>query len=71
MRRIAFVYNPYSGKGKIRNHFADIIDTFAKEDCEIVVVPTKAKGYCTDYIASQGKSFETICVAGGDGTVNE
>ena len=31
MKRLLFIYNLHSGKGLIRNHLADIIDTFNKE----------------------------------------
>lgn len=71
MKKLAFIFNPKSGKGKIENHLVDIINVFSKADYEITVVPTKGKNYCSDYIKNEGKRFEVVVVSGGDGTVNE
>lgn len=71
MKRLAFIYNPKSGKGKIENHFVDIMRAFSSGDFEVTVVPTKRKDHCKEYIASQGHRFDVVAVAGGDGTVNE
>lgn len=71
MKRLAFIYNPRAGKGKVKNHFADIIDAFSAEDYEITLVATKGKNHCRDYIADFGRQYDTVVVAGGDGTVNE
>lgn len=71
MKKMAFIYNPCSGKGRIENHFIDIINVFSKENYEITLMPTKHKNHCCEYIEKEGKRFDTIAVAGGDGTVNE
>ncbi|MBR5535199.1 MAG: diacylglycerol kinase family lipid kinase [Clostridia bacterium] len=71
MKKMAFVYNPRAGKGRIEGCFTDIINAFSKEDYEITLVPTKYKNHCREYIENEGKRFDTICVSGGDGTVNE
>ncbi len=71
MKRMAFIYNPKSGKGKIENSFVDIMNAFSKGDFEITVVPTKHKNHCMEYIKEQGHRFDIIAVCGGDGTVNE
>ena len=71
MKKIAFVYNPNAGKGKIKNCFADIVDVLAEDESEIVLFPTKRRNHCCEYIKNEGNRFEKIIVAGGDGTVNE
>lgn len=71
VKKLAFVYNPCSGKGRIENHFVDIINVFSKESYEITLMPTKYKNHCCEYIEKEGYRFDTIAVAGGDGTVNE
>ncbi|MBQ8540698.1 MAG: diacylglycerol kinase family lipid kinase [Clostridia bacterium] len=71
MKKIAFVYNPHAGKGKIENCFVDIVRAFSKEDCEITLMPTKRRNHCSEYIAHEGHRFDKIIIAGGDGTVNE
>lgn len=71
MKKLALIYNPYAGKGKIKTHLADIIDIFSDNGFEITVIPTKGKGHCRSFIQTDGTRFDKICVAGGDGTVNE
>jgi YegS/Rv2252/BmrU family lipid kinase len=71
MKKIAFVYNPNAGKGKIKSYFADIVEVFAKEESEITLFPTKRRNHCCEYIKSEGHRFDKVIVAGGDGTVNE
>lgn len=71
MKKTAFIYNPHSGKGKIGEHLNDIVSAFAKEENEITLVPTRCKNYCRNYIINEGHRFDEVCVAGGDGTVNE
>ena len=71
MKKIAFVYNPNAGKGKIENYFVDIVRVFSKEDCEITLMPTKRRNHCCEYILNEGCRFDKIIIAGGDGTVNE
>lgn len=71
MKKMAFVYNPRAGKGKIDDYFSDIIRAFSAENYEITLVPTKYRNHCCEYISREGARFETVIVAGGDGTVNE
>lgn len=71
MKKLAFIYNPRAGKGNINNYFSDIIATFSEEDYEITLIPTKHRNHCCEYILSEGKRFDKVVVAGGDGTVNE
>ncbi len=71
MKKLAFIYNPKAGKGNIDIYFSDIIKAFSKEDYEVTLLPTKYKNHCREYIINEGKRFDRIVVAGGDGTVNE
>ena len=47
MKRLLFIYNLHSGKGLIRNHLADIIDTFNKAGYETVVYSTQERADAT------------------------
>lgn len=69
--KLLFVYNPHSGKSKIKNKLGSIIEKLAEYDWEIRVHPTKCPGDAADVIASQGEKYDYIIVGGGDGTMNE
>ncbi len=70
--KILFVFNPKSGRGQIKNSLLDIVDTFVKGGYENVeVYPTQMKDDACRKIKEEGKNFDTVCVCGGDGTLNE
>ncbi len=69
--KLLFVYNPYSGKSKIKNKLGSIIEKLANDNWEIRVHPTKGVGDAANVIASEGKRYDYIVVGGGDGTMNE
>lgn len=70
-KKILFVFNPCSGKEQIKNKLADILDTFAKDDMEIVVRPTQHAKDAYETIAKNGNEYSMVVSAGGDGTLNE
>ena len=39
-KRLLFIFNPRSGKGKIEEHLADIIDTMVKAGFEVTTYAT-------------------------------
>ncbi|MDD6762640.1 MAG: YegS/Rv2252/BmrU family lipid kinase [Clostridiales bacterium] len=71
MKKLLFVFNPHSGKGKIRNTLFDIVDIFTKADYEVTIHPTQEKNDCADKIRQRGEAFDLVVVSGGDGTLNE
>ena len=72
-RRILFIYNPYAGKGKIKNRLSDVIESFVKKNFEIVIHSTTcnkdAKTIVRDCLGRN--EFDYIVCSGGDGTLNE
>lgn len=70
-KKLLFIYNAHAGKGKIRNHLVDIIDTFAKENYEITVSPTMKQGDATAVAREEGKKYDLVVCSGGDGTLDE
>ena len=52
-KKLLFIYNPKSGKGRIRNHLADIVEVFAEEDYEITIHPTAYAGEATEVVKAQ------------------
>lgn len=71
MKKILFVYNPFSGKALIRNYLYDIMQEFRDFGCEIVVHPTSARLEAKEYILEHEGDYDMIICSGGDGTLNE
>lgn len=71
MKKLLFVYNPRSGKGKIKNHLFDIIGIFAEAGYEVTAHPTQSRNDCSVTVAEQAEFYDIVVVSGGDGTLNE
>lgn len=71
MKRLLFIYNLHSGKGLIRNHLADIIDTFNKAGYEPVIYSTQERADATRLARELGAAYDLIVCSGGDGTLSE
>lgn len=71
MKKMLFVYNPYAGKGMIKNKIADIIDIFTQNDYLVTAYPTQhaLDGY--DKVCAADGMYDMIVCSGGDGTFNE
>lgn len=65
------VYNPFSGKGTIRENLSEIVDIFTKAGYDVTVYPTQCAGDCTRKIKADGDDYDFICACGGDGTISE
>lgn len=71
MKKLLFLYNPKSGKAKIRTVLSDIIEILDRSGHTVTVHPGRRKGDTTRYIQRYAQEFDRIVVSGGDGTVNE
>ena len=71
MKKMLFIYNPKSGKGKIKASLPDIIDVFTKGGYYVTAYPTQAKGDCVEKVSECVGEFDVVVVSGGDGTLNE
>lgn len=71
MKKLLFVFNPNSGKGRIKNNLLAIIQTFSDAGYEVTVYPTKAKMDGYNHIIDNMDKYDLIVCSGGDGTVNE
>ncbi|MCH5211973.1 MAG: YegS/Rv2252/BmrU family lipid kinase [Oscillospiraceae bacterium] len=70
-KKILFIFNPHSGKGRIKTFLFDIVDIFTKADFEVTVYPTQNPGDCTERVSRLDDDFDIIAVSGGDGTLKE
>ena len=66
-----FVYNPESGKGKIKKYRDFIIKELAKKYGEVDCVETKKQGDATEFAKNSVGVYDYFFVSGGDGTINE
>ena len=69
MKKMLFVFNPHAGKGLIKNHLCNILNTFTHGGYEVTAYPTQAKNDGMHKIKTDGNRFDIIVVSGGDGTV--
>ena len=66
-----FVFNPKSGKGKIKTHLLDIVDIFSSHDYEIIIRSTQAPRDAYEKAKEYANSVDMIVCSGGDGTLDE
>ena len=71
MRNLLFLYNPTSGKGRVAEGLASILDVFTKAGWLVTVYPTQEKGDAIRAIRELAPRFDRIVCAGGDGTLSE
>lgn len=70
--KLLFIYNPTSGKAKLKNQLHEIIDIFVRGGYEVIVYPTKYKGDATNVVkAKESGAYDLIVCGGGDGTLDE
>ncbi len=70
-KKLLFIYNPKSGKEKIRNYLLDIIDIFVKADYEVTIYPTQKPGDAIQATAYKSEEYDTLVCSGGDGTLGD
>lgn len=66
-----FVYNPESGKGKIKNYKDYIIKNLSQKYGEVECVETTYAGHAHDLAQEAVGKYDYFFVSGGDGTINE
>lgn len=70
-KKLLFVFNPKSGKGLIKNHLLDIVDTMVKAGYDVTVYTTQSRGDATCKVREDGSAYDRIVCSGGDGTLDE
>lgn len=71
MKKMLFVFNPYSGKGLIKLKLAELVDIFTKGGYEITTYPTQSTKDAYNRVKEADDQFDCIVCSGGDGTLNE
>lgn len=70
-KKLYFLFNPTSGKGRIREHLLEIVDIFTKAGYEVTVHPTQAQGDAQRLTEELADEYDLIVCSGGDGTLDE
>lgn len=71
MKNLLFIVNPSAGKKHIKNKLFEIVDLFVKAGYQVRVYPTQSKADATRIVVEEGKIYDLIVCAGGDGTLDE
>ena len=71
MKRLFFIYNPFSGKAEIKGKLAEIVDIFTKAGYSTEIYPTQGRMDARNQVMERGGLFDLIVCSGGDGTLNE
>lgn len=71
MKKMLFIFNPRSGRERLRAKLLDILDLFVKSGCEVSVHVTQSPGDARRTVEKRGRAAEIIVCSGGDGTLNE
>lgn len=70
-KRMLFIYNPTSGRGRIKSSLIDLIDIFVKSGYRVEVYPTQCSGDAKRAVIRRDDGFSLIVCCGGDGTLDE
>ena len=71
MKKLLFVFNPFAGKGQIKNELFNIVDIFTKADYDVTVYPTQAAGDGGRKLREEAANYDMVVASGGDGTLSE
>lgn len=71
MKKMLFIFNPRSGKERLKTKLLDILDLFVKEGYEVTVHVTQSAGDAKKKVEKKGGSVDLLVCSGGDGTLNE
>lgn len=70
-KRLLFIYNPMSGRGRIKSNLLDLIDIFVKSGYKVQAYPTQYSGDAKRAVIDRDDGFSLIVCSGGDGTLDE
>ncbi len=71
MKKLLFVFNPFAGKGLIKNELFNIVDIFTREGYDVTVYPTQYAGDGGRKLREEAGEYDIVVASGGDGTLSE
>lgn len=70
-KKAYFIFNPYAGKGLIKTHLLDIVDTLTKAGYEVTTYPTQCPKDAISAAKEKASECDILVCSGGDGTLDE
>ena len=70
-KKLLFVFNPRSGKARIKYHLMDIVDIMVKAGYEVMVYPTQFAGDARDKVELEAGDYDLVVCSGVDVTLDE
>lgn len=70
-KKLLFIFNPSSGKSRIKSQLWKVIDILVKGEYDVTVYPTQKRFDAHDIVIERSKDFDLVVVGGGDGTLSE
>ena len=58
MKKLLFVFNPFSGKAQIKNHLLEIVDTMVKAEYEVTIYPTQHAGDAREKVKREAEKYD-------------
>ena len=71
MKKLLFVFNPFSGKALVKNHLLEIVDIMVKADYEVTIYPTQSANDARKKVEKEAAKYDLVVCSGGDGTLDE
>ena len=71
MKKLLFVFNPFAGKGLIKNELFNIVDIFTREGYDVTAYPTQYAGDGERKLREEAGNYDIVVASGGDGTLSE
>ena len=71
MKKLLFIYNPMSGKGRVGEGLSVILDEFTRNGWLTTAYPTQCQGDAVRIASEAGADYDRVICAGGDGTLSE
>lgn len=71
MKNALFIFNPSSGKARIKNQLYDIVQFYTKNGYKVTVYPTQKPGDGYLFTKELQYEYDLVVCSGGDGTLNE
>lgn len=70
-KKLLFLFNPFSGKGLIKNKLLEIVDSFIKNGYEVTIHPTQRPQDAQEQVERYAGEYQLVVCSGGDGTLDE
>ena len=67
-KKLLFLFNPFSGKGLIKNKLLEIVDSFIKNGYEVTIHPTQRPQDAQEQVERYAGEYQLVVCSGGDGT---